>query len=117
MPLRRLRRKRSERRRRHSKASARERGKTGFTALFIRRPIFALVVNTLIVVAGLAAWNGIEIRELPQVDQPVISVTTTLDGAAPETMDREVTSVVEGRSRACRASATSPRPRPSAAAA
>ncbi|NRQ15392.1 efflux RND transporter permease subunit [Ensifer sesbaniae] len=80
----------------HSKASARERGKTGFTALFIRRPIFALVVNTLIVVAGLAAWNGIEIRELPQVDQPVISVTTTLDGAAPETMDREVTSVVEG---------------------
>ncbi len=76
--------------------SARERGKTGFTALFIRRPIFALVVNTLIVVAGLAAWNGIEIRELPQVDQPVISVTTTLDGAAPETMDREVTSVVEG---------------------
>ncbi|MBK5567612.1 efflux RND transporter permease subunit [Ensifer sp. SSB1] len=80
----------------HSKPSARERGKTGFTALFIRRPIFALVVNTLIVVAGLAAWNGIEIRELPQVDQPVISVTTTLDGAAPETMDREVTSVVEG---------------------
>lgn len=80
----------------HSKTSARERGKTGFTALFIRRPIFALVVNTLIVVAGLAAWNGIEIRELPQVDQPVISVTTTLDGAAPETMDREVTSVVEG---------------------
>ncbi len=78
------------------KMSARERGKTGFTALFIRRPIFALVVNTLIVVAGLAAWNGIEIRELPQVDQPVISVTTTLDGAAPETMDREVTSVVEG---------------------
>lgn len=80
----------------HSKTSARERGKTGFTALFIRRPIFALVVNTVIVVAGLAAWNGIEIRELPQVDQPVISVTTTLDGAAPETMDREVTSVVEG---------------------
>lgn len=76
--------------------TAREAGKTGFTALFIRRPIFALVVNTLIVVAGLAAWNGIEIRELPQVDQPVISVTTTLDGAAPETMDREVTSVVEG---------------------
>lgn len=71
-------------------------GKTGFTALFIRRPIFALVVNMLIVVAGLAAWNGIEIRELPQVDQPVISVTTEFDGASPETIDREVTSVIEG---------------------
>lgn len=73
-----------------------EGGKTGFTALFIRRPIFALVVNMLIVVAGLAAWNGIEIRELPQVDQPVISVTTEFEGASPETIDREVTSVIEG---------------------
>jgi HAE1 family hydrophobic/amphiphilic exporter-1 len=45
-----------------------------FTALFVRRPIFALVLNTLIVVAGLAAFNGVEIRELPVVDQPVISV-------------------------------------------
>ncbi|PDT44434.1 multidrug transporter AcrB [Sinorhizobium fredii] len=71
-------------------------GKTGFTALFIRRPIFALVVNMLIVVAGLAAWNGIEIRELPQVDQPVISVTTEFEGASPETIDREVTSIIEG---------------------
>ncbi|MBB4185548.1 efflux RND transporter permease subunit [Sinorhizobium terangae] len=71
-------------------------GKSGFTALFIRRPIFALVINTLIVVAGLAAWNGIEMRELPQVDQPVVSVTTWFEGASPETIDREVTSVVEG---------------------
>ncbi len=39
-------------------------GTAGFTALFVRRPIFALVVNTLIIVAGLAALNGIEIREL-----------------------------------------------------
>jgi HAE1 family hydrophobic/amphiphilic exporter-1 len=68
----------------------------GFTALFIRRPIFALVVNTLIIVAGLAALNGIEIRELPQVDQPVVSVNTQFDGASPETVDRELTSVIEG---------------------
>ncbi|CAN7461434.1 efflux RND transporter permease subunit [Pararhizobium sp. LjRoot255] len=74
-----------------------EAGRTaGFTALFIRRPIFALVVNTLIIVAGLAALNGIEIRELPQVDQPVVSVNTTFDGASPETVDRELTSVIEG---------------------
>jgi HAE1 family hydrophobic/amphiphilic exporter-1 len=71
-------------------------GKAGFTALFVRRPIFALVVNTLIVVAGLAALNGIEIRELPQVDQPVVSVNTQFDGASPETVDRELTSVIEG---------------------
>ncbi|OQP87916.1 multidrug transporter AcrB [Rhizobium rhizosphaerae] len=73
-----------------------EGGQAGFTALFVRRPIFALVVNLLIIVAGLAALNGIEVRELPQVDRPVVSVTTTFDGASPETVDREITSVVEG---------------------
>ncbi|CZT35591.1 efflux RND transporter permease subunit [Rhizobium sp. 9140] len=71
-------------------------GSAGFTALFIRRPIFALVVNTLIIVAGLAALNGVEIRELPEVDQPVVSVNTRFEGAAPETVDRELTSVIEG---------------------
>ncbi|WP_037470234.1 efflux RND transporter permease subunit [Sinorhizobium fredii] len=80
----------------HGSSPGGQGGKTGFTALFIRRPIFALVVNMLIVVAGLAAWNGIEIRELPQVDQPVISVTTEFEGASPETIDREVTSIIEG---------------------
>lgn len=71
-------------------------GTGGFTAMFIRRPVFAMVVNTLIVVAGLAAWGGVEIRELPQVDRPVITVRTNYDGAAPETMDREVTETIEG---------------------
>ncbi|MCD2181818.1 efflux RND transporter permease subunit [Rhizobium sp. GN54] len=71
-------------------------GQGGFTALFVRRPIFGLVVNTLIVVAGLAAFNGVEIRELPSVDQPVISISTEFEGASPETVDRELTDVIEG---------------------
>ena len=71
-------------------------GKAGFTALFVRRPIFALVVNTLIVVAGLAAFSGVEVRELPSVDRPVVTVTTDFDGASPETVDRELTTVIEG---------------------
>jgi len=71
--------------------------KEAFSAsLFVRRPILALVLNTLIVVAGLAAFNGIEVRELPSIDRPVITVRTDLDGAAPETMDREVTDTIEG---------------------
>jgi HAE1 family hydrophobic/amphiphilic exporter-1 len=68
----------------------------GFTALFVRRPVLAVVVNVLIVLAGLAAVLGVEVRELPDIDRPVISVTTNYDGAAPETVDREVTSVIEG---------------------
>ncbi|WP_404934530.1 efflux RND transporter permease subunit [Nitratireductor sp. L15S-10] len=69
---------------------------TGITALFVRRPVLAFVFNTLIAVAGLAALFGIEVRELPDVDRPVITVSTDFSGAAAETMDREVTAMIEG---------------------
>ena len=69
--------------------------KDDITALFVRRPVLATVLNLLIVVAGLAAIVGVEIRELPAVDRPVISITTTYTGAAPETVDREITAVIE----------------------
>lgn len=67
-----------------------------FTALFVRRPVLAFVMNMLIVVAGLAAFFGVEIRELPDVDQPVISIRTSYNSASAETIDREVTGVIEG---------------------
>jgi HAE1 family hydrophobic/amphiphilic exporter-1 len=71
-------------------------GKQTFTALFVRRPILALVFNTLMVVAGLAAYAGVEVRELPDVDRPVVTVRTMFDGAAPQTIDQELTKVIEG---------------------
>ncbi len=65
------------------------------TALFVRRPVLAIVLSLLIIVAGLAALVGVEVRELPSVDRPVITVTTVFSGAAPETVDREVTAIIE----------------------
>ncbi|WP_187968247.1 efflux RND transporter permease subunit [Aquibium microcysteis] len=73
-----------------------ERQENSLTALFVRRPVLAFVFNTLIVVAGLAAFFGVEIRELPDVDQPVITIRTDFAGAAAETIDRELTGVIEG---------------------
>ena len=69
---------------------------TGLTALFIRRPVLAFVINTLIAVAGLAAFYGVEIRELPDVDRAVVTVSTTFTGASAETIDRELTKTIEG---------------------
>ena len=65
-------------------------------ALAIRRPTLIVVINLLIVLAGLSALLGVEVRELPDVDQPVVMVRAYFDGASPETMDAEVTSVIEG---------------------
>lgn len=67
----------------------------GLTELFVRRPVLAFVINMMIIVAGLAAFAGIEIRELPDVDRPVVTINSDYDGAAAETMDREVTDVIE----------------------
>jgi HAE1 family hydrophobic/amphiphilic exporter-1 len=65
-------------------------------ALFVRRPVLALVVNAMIVVAGLAGFFGVEVRELPNVDQPVLSINTNYTGATAETVDREITATIEG---------------------
>ena len=67
----------------------------GITAVFVRRPILALVLNLLIVVAGIAAIIGAEVRELPSVDSPIVTISTDYSGAAPETIDRELTAVIE----------------------
>lgn len=67
----------------------------GSTALFIRRPVFAFVINVLIVVAGLAAFSGVDIRELPDVDRPVVTISTDFSGASAETIDRQLTQVLE----------------------
>lgn len=68
----------------------------GLPSLAVKRPLLAAVLNLLIVIAGLAAFFGVEVRELPDVDRPIVSVRAQLPGAAPETMDAEVTSILEG---------------------
>ena len=65
-------------------------------SLAVRRPTLIVVVNLLIIVAGLSALFGVEVRELPDVDRPWVSVRAFFEGASPETMDAEVTSVIEG---------------------
>ncbi len=65
-------------------------------ALCVRRPVLASVMSMLIVIGGLAAWLGVQVRELPNVDRPVITVRTDFPGATPDAVDTQVTSVVEG---------------------
>ncbi|MBT4044741.1 MAG: efflux RND transporter permease subunit [Rhodospirillaceae bacterium] len=65
-------------------------------SLAVRRPTLIVVLNLLIIVAGLGALLGVEVRELPDVDRPWVSVRAFFEGASPETMDAEVTSVIEG---------------------
>jgi multidrug efflux pump len=62
----------------------------------IRRPVLAAVASLLIVIFGVAALRSIPVRELPDVDNAVVTVTTTYRGAAPEVIDTDITETVEG---------------------
>lgn len=68
---------------------------SGLPALSVRRPWLVTVLNLLIIIAGMAAIAGVEIRELPNVDRPVVTVRASYPGASPETLDTEVTRLIE----------------------
>ncbi|RDV25218.1 AcrB/AcrD/AcrF family protein [Alteromonas aestuariivivens] len=65
-------------------------------SLSIRRPVLIVVLNLLIAIAGIASLFGLEVRELPDVDTPTITVTASYPGGSPETIDAEITSRLEG---------------------
>lgn len=65
-------------------------------SLSIRRPVLIVVLNLLVMIAGFAAMQAVEVRELPDVDRPIITVSALLPGGSPETVDTEVTSRLEG---------------------
>src|SRR4026207_183802 len=67
----------------------------GIADLCINRPVFALMINLCLVVLGWFSFKDLGIDQFPNVELPVITVTTTLRGAAPEEMETSVTKPLE----------------------
>lgn len=65
--------------------------------IFIKRPVFALVVSMLLIIAGAIALSGMPIRELPEVDPPVVSIETNYRGASANVVESRITQVIEER--------------------
>ena len=63
--------------------------------LSIKRHVLAWMFSAMLVLFGIIAYQRIGIDRMPNVELPVISVTTTLKGANPEIMDASVTSIIE----------------------
>ena len=66
-----------------------------FTDLFIRRPVLALVVSFVILIAGLAAMKTINVRQYPRSDIAAITVTTVYIGADAELVRGFITTPLE----------------------
>jgi multidrug efflux pump len=63
--------------------------------LSVRRPVLAAVVAIILCVIGFAAFATLPIRELPNVDPPVVSISTTYRGASAEVVEERITQVIE----------------------
>ncbi|MBI4658708.1 MAG: efflux RND transporter permease subunit [Verrucomicrobia bacterium] len=61
----------------------------------IRRPIFAIMLNLLVVLFGIVGYLRLPVRELPDVDPPIVTITTVYRGASAEVMEAEVTERIE----------------------
>ena len=64
--------------------------------LSIKRHVFAVMLNAVLVLFGLIAYQRIGMDKLPYVEFPVVSVQTTLKGANPDVVDAAITGVIEG---------------------
>lgn len=62
-----------------------------FTDLFVRRPVLALVVSTLILLLGIKALSGLPVRQYPLTESTTITITTQYPGASPDLMQGFVT--------------------------
>src|SRR5690606_17467112 len=63
--------------------------------LFIRKPVFATVVSLILMLIGLVSYDRLSVREYPEIDEPVVTVTTVYRGASASVVEREVTQPLE----------------------
>ncbi len=65
-----------------------------FSEIFIRRPVLSTVLAALILFLGLASVVNLPVRQYPEVDETVVTITTIYPGAAPELIQGFITSPI-----------------------
>ena len=61
----------------------------------IRRPVLACVMSLLLVLVGLVSFQKLTVREYPRIDEPLVNVSTRLQGASSEVIESQVTKPLE----------------------
>ena len=63
--------------------------------LSIRRPVLASMLSLALVLFGAIGYTQLAVREFPDVDPPIVSVSTALPGANPQVVESAVTDILE----------------------
>lgn len=67
----------------------------GFTDIFVRRPVLAIVVNVLIIIAGLQAWKTLSVRQYPRSENASVTIATVYIGASADVVRGFITTAIE----------------------
>ena len=63
----------------------------------VRRPVLAAVISLLLIAFGVVSFRQLPVRELPDIDPPIISIETRYRGASAHVVESRVTQPIEGR--------------------
>ncbi|WP_110456518.1 multidrug efflux RND transporter permease subunit [Shewanella algidipiscicola] len=61
----------------------------------VKRPVVAIVLSLLLCVFGMVSFSKLAVREMPDVESPVVTVMTTYEGASATIMESQITTVLE----------------------
>lgn len=64
--------------------------------LCVRRPVFATVLSLVLLLIGIVSYSRLTVREYPNIDEPVVSVSASYPGASASIIESQVTQVLEG---------------------
>jgi multidrug efflux pump subunit AcrB len=66
-----------------------------FSAFSIRNPVPAILLFILLTIGGMLAFSWLKVQNFPDMDLPTISISASLDGAAPSQLETEVARIIE----------------------
>src|SRR5687768_14907020 len=66
-----------------------------FAERFIRRPVLSSMISLGLVLVGVIGYTRLPVREFPDADAPIVSVTVFLPGASPQVVESALTDVLE----------------------
>ncbi|MEF1339599.1 efflux RND transporter permease subunit, partial [Vibrio rotiferianus] len=61
----------------------------------VKRPVAALVLSMLLCVFGFVSFTKLAVREMPDIESPVVSISTRYEGASATIIESQITSVLE----------------------
>lgn len=61
----------------------------------VKRPVAAVVLSLLLCVFGIVSFSKLSVREMPDIESPVVSISTRYEGASATIIESQITSVLE----------------------